>query len=292
MSAHEFGGDWTQEKLLRLRKYLSAYMTIFTANPKARTLTTTYMDAFAGTGYRNPRIKDTQTLWLDGLDDPEAEVFLRGSARIALELEPSFGNYLFIERDPNHAAELRKLQADFPSTAITVIEGEASSFLTEWCRTTDWRKNRAVVFLDPYGMQVDWSLIETIAQTRAIDLWLLFPIGVAVNRLLTTSGPPPEEWAQALDRIFGTPKWRDEFYAPPRNLNLFGEEEPLEKRADFDRISRFFVKRLRTIFAGVADNPLPLYNSKSTPLYLLCFAAGNPRGATTAQRIAQDILRR
>lgn len=31
-------------------------------------------------------------------------------------------------------------------------------------------------------------------------------------------------------------------------------------------------------------------NSKNVPLYLLCFAAGNPRGGPIAVKIAQDIL--
>ncbi len=37
-------------------------------------------------------------------------------------------------------------------------------------------------------MQVDWKTIEAVAATKAIDLWLLFPLGVGVNRLLTRSG--------------------------------------------------------------------------------------------------------
>ena len=32
------------------------------------------------------------------------------------------------------------------------------------------------------------------------------------------------------------------------------------------------------------------YNSNNVPLYLLCFAAGNPKAAETAVNIAQDIL--
>jgi hypothetical protein len=51
------------------------------------------------------------------------------------------------------------------------------------------------------------------------------------------------------------------------------------------------VERLKTIFAGVAKNPLALYNSANTPLYLLCFSAGNEQGAKTAVKIAQDILK-
>jgi three-Cys-motif partner protein len=49
----KFGGNWTEEKLECLKKYLSAYTTIFTKNPKARHFQTIYVDAFAGTGYRS-----------------------------------------------------------------------------------------------------------------------------------------------------------------------------------------------------------------------------------------------
>jgi three-Cys-motif partner protein len=51
-SDHRFGGEWTEDKLSRLWKYLHAYTTIFTKNKWAARLTTTYVDAFAGTGYR------------------------------------------------------------------------------------------------------------------------------------------------------------------------------------------------------------------------------------------------
>jgi len=43
---------------------------------------------------------------------------------------------------------------------------------------------------------------------------------------------------------------------------------------------------------GVAENLLLLRNSKNNPLYLLCFASGSSRGAKTAIKIAQDILKR
>ncbi len=139
-------------------------------------------------------------------------------------------------------------------------------------------------------MQVDWSLIEALAETRAVDLWILFPLGQAVNRLLTKHEPPPEDWADALTRMFGTNAWRGEFYPKQVQQTLFGTEESYLKDADFERIGKFFVKRLKTVFAGVADNPLPLRNSRNIPLFLLCFACANPRGATPAIKIAQNIL--
>jgi len=56
-------------------------------------------------------------------------------------------------------------------------------------------------------------------------------------------------------------------------------------------ISDFFIERLKSIFTDAISTPEPLYNSMRNPLYLLCFAVGNERGAPTAIKIAQSILR-
>lgn len=295
MAKHEYGGDWTTEKLERLRKYLAAYMTIFTTNPKAKHFTTIYVDAFAGTGHRVDSTKRGIPSEVPGdVEDQEAESFKKGSARIALESEPSFQLFIFIERDATRVLELETLRNQFPQKVnrVRIEQGDANAFLRKWCRETDWKKHRAVVFLDPYGMQVEWATLEAIAATKAIDLWLLFPLGVAVNRLLTMAGPPPAEWADALTRIFGTCDWEQAFYPKKKEETLFGTEETQRKDATLEAIGEFFVARLGTIFAKVADNPLPLVNTRNTPIYLLCFAAGNPRGAATAVKIAQDILKR
>jgi len=293
MTAHEFGGDWTTEKLERVRKYLSAYTIIFDRNLRARNLFTTYVDAFAGTGYRSlPQTRSGEDILFPDLIEPENQDFLKGSARIALEVTPPFKRYIFIECDPQRSQELERLINEFPqySNRISIVNCDANSYLMQWCAQTDWRSNRAVVFLDPYGMQVEWSLIEAIAKTKAIDLWILFPLGVAINRLLTKTGPPPEQWAQALTRFFGTEDWKKDFYPSKKVLTLFGEQDLYTKQADFEKIGQFFVERLKSVFAAVAENPLPLMNSRNNPLYLLCFAAGNPSGAKTAVHIAQDIL--
>ncbi len=56
---------------------------------------------------------------------------------------------------------------------MDIILTDANEHLLWWCRATDWKRHRAVVFLDPYGVQVEWRTIEAIAQTKGIDLWLL-----------------------------------------------------------------------------------------------------------------------
>ncbi|MHB8562629.1 MAG: three-Cys-motif partner protein TcmP [Acidiferrobacteraceae bacterium] len=295
MKKQQFGGNWTQEKLERVRKYLQAYTTIFANNPRAKKLKPIYVDAFAGSGYRTrdgqqPSIPDLFPEFVEA----DTQAFIKGSARIALEVDPPFKGYLFIEQDQEYAQELQKLKQEFSdkTNLIEIVKADANAYLKEWCAATDWNGTRAVVFLDPYGMQVDWTVIEAIAATQSIDLWILFPIGMAVNRLLTTDGPPPKEWQQALTRIFGTEAWQEAFYQTQNQQNLFGEQIAQQvKLADFKKIGQFFVDRLKTVFAGVADKPLPLMNSKNNPLYLLCFASGNPKGAPTAIKIANDILK-
>ena len=288
---HQFGGRWTEEKLARLTKYLSSYTTIFTCNPKAATLTTIYVDAFAGTGYRSPSKTEASTLLV--FEDEEAKAFQRGSASIALETAPPFDAYLFIDEAPEHVHELEALKQKFPDKAekVSVIQEEANTFLARWCKETNWRTHRAVVFLDPYGMEVAWSTIEALAHTQAVDLWILFPLGQGVNRLLTRNHPPPQAWADRLTRVFGTDQWRQFFYKPSLQGTLFESEGDLKKEADFQKIGAFFVSRLQTVFAKVAPNPLPLRNSKNVPIYLLCFASANPKGAPTAVKIASHILR-
>jgi three-Cys-motif partner protein len=296
MSSHQFGGRWTEEKLERLRKYLVAYTTIFKSNERASYLRTAFVDAFAGTGTFTMTRDTNDALLTDSTDvyDEEAQSFQKGSAQIAIEVEPSFDQYLFVEKKAAHIHELEKLRSQFPNKAdqIKIVQGDANVVLKEWCQQTDWHTNRAVVFLDPYGMAVEWRTIEAIAHTQAADLWILFPLGQAVNRLLTRSGPPSGAWAERLTQFFGTEEWKAAFYRPRQQLSLFDTEEALEKGVNLGGIGQYFVDRLSTIFAQVAENPLPLRNSRNVPIYLLCFAAANPKGAPTAVKIAQHILRR
>lgn len=296
MAKHVFGGDWTADKLERVGKYLCAYTTIFKGNVGASYLTTTYVDAFAGTGERSDsasRRTKAPASMLAEEDDADAEALQKGSARIALEVEPPFDRFRFIEQSAKRVKELENLRKEFVhrADAIHIERGDANELLKQWCQETNWRKNRAVVFLDPYGMQVEWATIDAIAKTKAIDLWILFPLGMAVNRLLTRNQPPPKNWADALTRFFGNEDWRQEFYAKKKEHKLFGDEETERKDADFEQIGRYFLKRLKSVFEKVAPNPLLLTNSRGVPIYLLCFAAGNPTGAPTAVKIAKDILK-
>jgi three-Cys-motif partner protein len=217
---------------------------------------------------------------------------LDGSARWALRTEPRFDKYIFIERSAERCAQLESLKAEFPAlaAAVEIRQGEANAEIREMCRA-DWTSDRAVLFLDPYGMQVEWQTLEAVARTRAIDMWLLFPLGIGVNRLLKKTGDIPAPWRNRLDILLGTDEWYEEFYRVERTPTLFGGDQEHVRKATMDTIGRYFNRRLKTIFAGVADEPGVLRNSSNNPLYLLCFAVANKRGAPVALPIANHLLR-
>jgi len=287
---HRFGGKWTEEKLKILEHYLSAYLKIFHANPRAQYLRTTYVDAFAGTGTRadsgSEEAVDPVLLPLE--HDEDAKQFKRGSASIALEMEPSFHNYVFIEKNRARAGELEEHVRSY-GHPVGVIPGEANAEIRAWIQRTHWHRNRAVVFLDPYGMQVEWDTIRALGGTHGVDLWLLFPLGQAVVRLLTER-PPTGGWADRLTTFFGTEAWREAFYRASPQASLFGAPAEADRDVDWRQVESFFVERLKTVFAAVSQKPRRLMNSMSVPLYLLFFASANPKGSKTAIKIANHLL--
>jgi three-Cys-motif partner protein len=282
-----FGGDWTNEKLKRLNKYLLAYTTAM----KNQRYTTVYIDAFAGTGYRtSPKVEENEDYLF-----PEMDEFIDGSARLALQVTPEFDKYIFIERDESKFAELHGLKKEFPHLADKILpkNEDANAYLRGLCDGPPWNKHRAVLFLDPFGMQVTWDTIEAIAKTKAIDVWYLFPL-MAVTRMLKKKGDIPASWRKRIDTLLGSTGWYDLSYAKTQSHGLFGDEEVIVKVSDFDSIINYVIGRLQTVFPGVASNPLPLLNSRNNPLYLLCFAVSNPnqRAKELALKIAGDVLRK
>jgi three-Cys-motif partner protein len=287
--AHRFGGDWTSAKLGIVGEYLKGYTTALKKAP----FRTAYIDAFAGTGYRSLREEgDGTELRFPDLAADAPQSLLDGSARIALKTVPRFDRYIFVERSPARCRELEELKREFPSLAddIEVRQGDANKEIQALC-AKDWSAHRAVLFLDPYGTQVEWATIQAIAATKAIDLWILFPLGIGVNRLLTRSGEIPPTWRRRLDLLLGTADWYDSFYKVEHAPTLFDSEEKRVVKATMETIGRYFNDRLASIFARVASEPRVLLNSANCPLYLLCFAVGNASGAPIALRIANHLLK-
>jgi three-Cys-motif partner protein len=131
-----------------------------------------------------------------------------------------------------------------------------------------------------------------VADTKKVDLWLLVPLGQAVARMLPVGQPPPEAWQHKLTSFLGTDAWLEKLYRQKVTPGLFGTEMVVERERGHATIVGFIQERLRSAFAHVMSEPLMLLNGRGTPLYMLCFGAGNLRGGKNAVKIAQDIARK
>ena len=276
VSTPQFGGPWTEQKLEILRRYLDAYTTAL----KDQSFRLTYVDAFAGAG-----------LYAIAKDDYEEFDELRsGSARIALEIDDRpFDRLVFIEKETSSAEALFKLRSEYPGRQIEIIQGDANHKVPRFCLDME-DFDRAVVFLDPYATEVSWSTVETIAASKKIDCWILFPL-MAVTRMMPTDKEPNETWARRLDHIFGDHQHWQQSYRDSPQLPFFENDQRRQRTEGSQQIADLYRGRLETVFSRVAPTRRVLRNSKNAPLFELFFAASNPRGASPAIRIADHLLK-
>ena len=285
MTQNAFAGAHTVEKLDKLEKYLVAYSNVF----KHQELKTIFFDAFAGTG-EIPSARDEASLPLDS-DDQD---FVVGSAQRALGPKTSFNEYVFVEKNRNKAKELEALKLRFPQKRISTIADDANTALKSFCASTNWKKCRAVVFLDPFGNQVDWTTIEALAATKAVDLWYLFPAGLGVHRQIGRDATFDSDKEKSLTRIFGTNLWIDACIEEDHSILDLFDNAPVRKLkvATPDSITKFMISRMKDVFkGGVLDDYLRL-GSRNHHSFSLLFAWANPSAsAKKAGKIAQAVMR-
>ena len=283
-------GPWAREKLDALARYLGFYTKVL-KNQGHWCKGTIYVDAFAGPGRARVRTRDKQSeeyATLFGEIEPTTDVedvaeFVEGSPQVALALPDPFTRYIFIERDPKRVAELEALRAEYGAQrTIEVREGDANTELHALLSSgIDWRHYRSVVFLDPFGMHVPWETIEALGKTRAIEVLINFPMGMAIQRLLVRSGDISLGWQTALDKFFGSPDWRDHAYE--QNTGLFGLTT-LKLRDSGTRLLDWYRARLKKAFGNVSTARL-IKNTQGGHLYYLVWAGPHGKGLEGADYI-------
>lgn len=281
---HIFGGVWTEVKLEILKKYLNFY----TKALKNQRFELLYIDAFAGTGSRTEKIPESPLFGKE-----EEKIKYDGSVQIALQAEPRFDRYLFIEKNKKRYKELEKLSKKLEGKVhIKVTNDDANKVIQELAKKPIWSSNkyRGVLFLDPYGNHVEWDTLEAIASTKSFDLWFLFPIS-GVYRQASHDKEKMEDYKKDnLNMMFGTNSWEDAFYKTKEQSDLFGNREETE-RMNVKEIETWVKKRLGECFFHVSD-PLPLPQS-GAQLFSLFFCVTNPSGKALglALKAANHILK-
>ena len=147
-------------------------------------------------------------------------------------------------------------------------------------------KLKALVLLDPFGMQVKWESIERLKGTGT-DLWILIPTGVIVNRLLDRKCKLTH--IEKLTTFFGKDEsfLKEYFYNTRQDSTLFGEVEVVEKMGEpIKRITELYIQQMKTIFKYVTEQPLVLRNTRNTPIFHFACASNNQ----SAVKIAHEII--
>jgi three-Cys-motif partner protein len=281
---HRFGGGWTEIKLDAISDYLAFYTNALKAKPtRENPFETWYIDAFAGTGDRTVEAEGT-----DLFTTPDAtteQMRLEGSARRAIAIDPGFRHLVFIEKDTKRFAALQALKSEFPLRDIACVRGDANDELRSVFQTGAWQQRgrsglqRAVVFLDPYGMSVRWDTLRFLADTHRADVWYLFPLLAALRQLSHNHAALDPGKRAKLDEIFGTNDWEQRFYQPPAEppSDLFqaASRAAPTRVADAASVERFAGERLQTIFSFVSD-PIPIWTHRKLQQFSLFLLSGNP----------------
>ncbi|MGA9350424.1 MAG: three-Cys-motif partner protein TcmP [Anaerolineae bacterium] len=199
-----------------------------------------------------------------------------------------FGNCPFFR---GVVQRLRELEDEFPDRGIRILEGDCNHIITTEItpRIRYERFNRGLIFLDPFGMDAEWSTIGQIAETQALEIFLNFPV-MALNRTVLPNDPNAltEVQIERMNRFWGSTEWRADIYEEVPTL--FGPVEMKIRRTTGQRLGRLFKKRLEEVFPHVT-NPLVVTNSKNAPLYCLILAGHDPTGVKIVREIFQRYER-
>ncbi|MFZ5726591.1 MAG: three-Cys-motif partner protein TcmP [Pseudomonadota bacterium] len=109
-----FGGVHTQQKLDAVAAYLQAYVTVM----QKQRFKLSYVDGFAGSGASQAVSAEEEAQLLEAnLYDSGAIV--EGSPIRALNIDPPFDRYLFIDADPENVASLQSLAHQYSGMNMT-----------------------------------------------------------------------------------------------------------------------------------------------------------------------------
>lgn len=273
---NEFGGIWTETKIEILEKYASAYLYIM----NKQKFHLTYFDGFAGSG----EIK---------IGNKEAYKLIEGAAQkvVSIAIPRSFDIYYFVEKDEEKKRLLEfALKTKRPTNNIFVVAEDCNDVLKRlalYLGENSFRK--ALVFLDPFGMNLDWSSIELL-KGLGVDLWILSPTGVGANRLLKRDLNISEAWWQRLEKFFGINREiiKTSIYDEEIVTDLFGPRKVITKSTKAnDKLFEIYKERLLTVFELVSE-PYIIVNSNNSLMYHFFCASNN----SSAIKIANDLVSR
>lgn len=267
-------GYWSEIKLDIIKDYASAYTTIM-AKQKNPSFTYIYIDAFAGSGQHISR---------------KTGEFIAGSPLNALNIKNPFHKYHFIDLEDAKVVELERLVGEREN--VWVYHGDCNKILPkEILPYVDYKKYcRALCILDPYGLHLDWKIIEMAGKMKSFEIFLNFPImDINMNVLKHDQTKVTQDQLDRMNAYWGDESWREVAYVRSSQMALPGFGEARDDKASNKAIEAAFRQRLKSVagFKFVPD-PMPMRNSNNVILYYLYFVSQKP----VARNIVTHIFKK
>jgi three-Cys-motif partner protein len=211
---------------------------------------------------------------------------LKAVQRRALKISPPFDHFYFVDLNPGKTAYLKTLCGN--RRDVEVITDDATLYLTtNLLPTIQYANfNRALCLLDPYGLHLDWEVMRQAGHSRAVDMFLNFPVmDMNRNAIWLNPAAAPQDGIERMTRFWGDDSWKQAAYAESSQYGLFSPPDLVKQ--DNKTIVAAFRDRLRKVagFEFVPD-PLPMKNSNNAVVYYLFFASRKP----VANDIVEDIF--
>jgi len=274
-----FGGDWTENKIEILVEYAGAYLTIMNTHANKYGWELLYFDGFAGSGEITKGKEEDRKI-------------IVGAAKRILEIEKPrpFDMFYFVEKGADKVDQLKAQTVElYPHKKVYIVKEVCNTKikgLSKFLTSGKGKKFKALAYIDPCGMQLNWSSLETL-QKLSVDVWILVPTGIGLNRLLKNNCEISDEWGAKLELFLGMPK--DDilahFYKKEVTNTLFGVEETKRKEANaIDKSALLYQTRLKTLFAYVS-NTYVLKNSSNSIMFHFLMASNNKNAVKIANQI-------
>lgn len=149
-------GYWSEIKLDIIRDYAKTYSTILSAQVEKNRLSHVYIDAFAGAGQHISRATGD---------------YILGSPLNALNVDPPFHEYYFIDINKS---KVRALEDESKKRSnVYVYEGDCNLILLNkvFPKVLYENRRRGLCLLDPYGLHVDWQVLERAGQMKSVEIF-------------------------------------------------------------------------------------------------------------------------
>lgn len=263
-------GLWAREKLSFLDDFVPPALQATGCTPKPK-LQRWYVDLFAGPG-RNVHVKS-------------GEEFEGSAIRVlpmSAQRNPTvhFTHAAIVNKDEDDQAALvervRRLRekglVPIPERNMEILTHDANRVITRILERIDTRAY-AFVFVDiTRPRHWPWSSVKKLKAGghESIDLYLLFPLGMALKRLLSYNDQTVRESTPVLDAFFGADSdWR--------SLLELRKSDALARELGPATL-RFYMDRLRGQGWKYVIDARDIKRENGSPMYHMLYATNHPAG--------------